>query len=84
MAEQQKARAKGRKIGRNKKHQATLYKSGGRFEKNRKRRMLRHLRANPNDEQNASFYRLEVGKLDAPPTSRGRKLLKRASQKEVA
>lgn len=43
------AQAKGKKIGRNKKHQAALYKSGGRLEINKKRKMLTHLRSNPLD-----------------------------------
>ena len=47
--QQQKARAKGRKIGRNRKHQSTLYASGGRYERNKKRRMRRHMRDNPSD-----------------------------------
>jgi hypothetical protein len=59
--EQQKARAKGRKIGRNRKHQATIYRATDRANKNRKRRMRRHLRNHPSDEQGAALYEREYG-----------------------
>jgi hypothetical protein len=75
MAEQQKAKAKGRKIGRNKKHQAALYKSGARYEINKKRKMRRHIKSNPTDWQNAARYgQLFGGTASFGRTRKGRKL----------
>jgi len=56
MPAQQRQRAKGRKIGRNKKHQAASYSAERRTEKNRKRRMRRHLRNHPADTATAAMF----------------------------
>jgi hypothetical protein len=78
MPVQQKVKAKGRKIGRNKKHQAALYKSGDRWEKNRKRAMRRHVRDNPLDADAAAQYEKRYGKVQPLGLSaRGKKLAKR-------
>jgi hypothetical protein len=81
MPQQQKAKAKGRKIGRNKKHQATIYKSADRWETNRKRAMRRHLRANPSDTVTAAEFEKRYGKVQSLGLScRGKKLKKRADK----
>lgn len=81
MPQQQKAKAKGRKIGRNKKHQATLYKSGDRWEKNRKRAMRRHLRDNPNDEAvRAEFEKRYGSAVSQGISTHGKHKLKRAAR----
>lgn len=83
--QQQKQKAKGRKIGRNKKHQATLYKSGDRWEKNRKRAMRRHVRDNPSDSFAAAEYEKRYGKVQSIGISaRGKKLIKRAARAQEA
>lgn len=69
-----------RKHGRNVKHQAKMYKAECRLEANRKRRMRRHLRNNPNDEAGISFFEREIGKFDSSNLlSKGRKLLRKAA-----
>ena len=60
----------GRKIGRNKKHQAGAYKSGMRLERNRKRRWRRVLRAQPGNKQLVSRYETEIGPCDVRPSAR--------------
>ena len=65
MPEQQKTRAKGRKIGRNKKHQAGIYRSTDRLEKNRKRRLRRHLRNHPLDVPTAALFDRDCGGLQS-------------------
>jgi hypothetical protein len=83
MAEQQKAKAKGRKIGRNKKHQAALYKSGARYDINKKRKMRRHIRNFPNDaEAVIHLRRLFPGNIDLKPTARGKRRLQLAVARE--
>jgi hypothetical protein len=74
-AQQTSKKAKGRKIGRNRKHQATVYSAQMRDERNRKRRMRRHLRSHPQDSKGADAYVKEFGgKLyDWGLTGRGRK-----------
>lgn len=80
MPAQQKAKAKGRKIGRGIKHQCTIYKTSGRQESGRKRRMRRHLRNHPNDIDGIAFFEKEIGKFDRNSLlSKGRKVLARAS-----
>lgn len=76
MPEQQRQRAKGRKIGRNKKHQAQIYESTDRWERNRKRAMRRHLRDNPGDFSSAAIYEKRYGKLQIKYSSKGRRLMK--------
>lgn len=61
MPEQQRVRAKGRKIGRNRKHQAAMYRAQDRASKNRKRRMRRHLRNHPADEMAAAIFAQDYG-----------------------
>jgi GrpB-like predicted nucleotidyltransferase (UPF0157 family) len=51
----------GRKLGRGKHHQASIYKGEGRWDKNRKRAMRRHLRKNPEDQQNLQAYEQRYG-----------------------
>lgn len=78
MAKQTKQQAKGRKIGRNKKHQATLYLSGDRWNVNRKRAMKRHIRDNPRDEDNRAAYAVRYGKPESLGLSaRGKQLAAR-------
>lgn len=76
--QQQKAKAKGKKIGRNKKHQAVVYRTTGRLEKNAKRRLMRHVRSNPGDASAAAVYEATYGKAASLGLNgRGRKLRKR-------
>lgn len=65
---------KQRKFGRNADYCKT-YSMAGIEEKNRKRRMRRHLRRNPLDLQNAKRYEQTYGKVvDIGLTSRGQYL----------
>lgn len=68
---------KGRKIGRNSKRgQATVYKAQGREERNRKRRMRRHLASNPFDKKGRERYSEEWGGVQhIELNSKGRKLV---------
>lgn len=78
MPAQQKARAKGRKIGRNKKHQAAVYLATRRMEKNAKRRLRRHVRSNPGDASAARTYAKTFGPVEPLGLSgRGQKLQRR-------
>src|SRR5687768_13970169 len=74
-AQQTSKKAKGRKIGRNRKHQAQAYAAQMRDERNRKRKMRRHLRDHPQDAKGADAYVKQFGgKLyDWNLTGRGRK-----------
>lgn len=84
MPAQQKQKAKGRKIGRNKKHQAQIYESTDRWNKNRKRAMRRHLRSNPGDFSSAAIYEKRYGKIQIKYSNKGRRLMKsKTSAKEV-
>lgn len=77
MPEQQRQRAKGRKIGRNTKHQATIYAATDRWNKNRKRAMRRHLRSNPHDVLAIELFRKRYGATENIGLSgKGRRLLK--------
>jgi hypothetical protein len=82
-AQQTAKKAKGRKIGRNRKHQATVYAAQMRDERNRKRRMRRHLRRNPQDTRGAEDYVKQFGgKLfDWGLDGHGRKLNERFLEK---
>lgn len=68
MGQKQKQKQKSggaRKIGRNKRHQATLYVSGDRWNKNRKRAMRRHLRSHPFDKSTSSAFEQRYGKVES-------------------
>jgi len=71
---------KNRKYGRNvNRGQAVLYKSQGREERNRKRRMRRHLASNPFDKKGRERYSEEWGGVQhIELNSKGRKLVERA------
>lgn len=77
--QQQKAKAKGRKIGRNKKHQATIYKQAMRLERNKKRKMRRHLQDHPDDVQGYKRYAEINGKPAADQIALTMRGLKRKS-----
>lgn len=66
-----------RKIGNNK-EACKAYKAAGRDERNRKRRMRRHLRDNPNDDAGRrEFEKQFSGGVGL--SSRGKRKLKRAA-----
>lgn len=78
----QGSKAKGRKIGRNIKHQASVYAAMGRYERNRKRALRRHLRDHPFDMANAAIYTNRYGKVaDIGYSGRGRRRLKRQTKR---
>lgn len=56
------------------------YLSEGKQEKNRKRRMKRHLRKNPDDVAGRVEFEKSHGKADWPLTCQGRRKLKRAKK----
>lgn len=72
---------KGRKIGRNKKHQSTVYRAQMRKERNRKRRWVRTLKRQPANEQ---LYRRFETEFGTPPVDLVAKRRKRRKEKPHA
>lgn len=66
----------GRKIGRNKKHQAPAYKAEMRYERNRKRRWRRVLREQPKNLQLRARYEAEIGPYQGEPSSKAARKLR--------
>jgi hypothetical protein len=69
-----------RKYGNNK-EACKAYKAAGRDERNRKRRMRRHLRDNPNDDAGRREFEKQFGGgvVSHGLSSRGKRKLKRAA-----
>lgn len=73
---------KGRKIGRNKKHQAPAYRTQMRFERNRKRRWRRVLRDQPTNLQLRDRYAQEHGEyVPDPPSARAERKRRHKNRK---